>query len=105
MCACLLHTSPCFLPVDIRFVQLHAPRLCNLIYPIRFFNWAPCLVQSVLRFGRCKASFVAASQTDLLWIDQVDLIAVIDDHDEIRSCLEKTANIEQQVRQGLFHCR
>lgn len=67
--------------------------------PVSSINCAPWVVQSVPRLGRSKATFVAASQTDLLWIDQVDLIAAIDDHDEIRACLEKTANTERQVRQ------
>ncbi|CAM9289976.1 unnamed protein product, partial [Laminaria digitata] len=64
--------------------------------------WGPGSIwglNNVLLGGFSEATFVAASQTDLLWIDQVDLIAVIDDHDEIRACLEKTGNTERQALQ------
>lgn len=45
-----------------------------------------------------KATFVAASPSDLLWLDQSDLVAAIDEHPEIKACLEKTATIAETVR-------
>lgn len=44
---------------------------------------------------------MAASQSDLLWLDQADLIAAIEDHPEIRPCLETIAEKNKNVR-GLF---
>lgn len=45
-----------------------------------------------------KATFVAASQSDLLWLDQLDLISAMEEHAEIRPCLEKTAASGRDVR-------
>lgn len=47
-----------------------------------------------------KATFVAASPSDLLWLDQSDLVAAIDEHPEIRARLEKTATATQNVSFG-----
>lgn len=44
-----------------------------------------------------QATFVTASPSDLLWLDQSDLIAVIDEHPDIKGCLEKTASTDQHV--------
>lgn len=44
-----------------------------------------------------QATFVAASPSDLMWLDQSDLIAAIDENPDIRACLEKTAVIAQNV--------
>lgn len=46
-----------------------------------------------------QATFVAASPSDLLWLDQSDLIAAMDEHSEMRACLEKTATADRNVRQ------
>lgn len=49
----------------------------------------------------CQATFVAASQSDLLWLDQAGLIAAMEDYPEIRPCLETIAERDKNVR-GLF---
>lgn len=44
-----------------------------------------------------QATFVAASPSDLLWLDQSDLIAAMDEYPEMRECLEKTATTDRSV--------
>lgn len=44
-----------------------------------------------------KATFVAASQSDLLWLDQLDLISAMEEYADIRPCLEKTASSGRDV--------
>lgn len=45
-----------------------------------------------------QATFVAAGQSDLLWLDQFDLMAAVEEYPDIRKCMEKTAVIHQQAR-------
>lgn len=40
---------------------------------------------------------MAATATDLLWLDQADLIAVMAEYPATRESLEKTATIQQSV--------
>ncbi|CAM9133109.1 unnamed protein product [Scytosiphon promiscuus] len=56
--------------------------------------WGPSSMwglSNIMLGGNSEATFVAASPSDLLWLDQSDLVAAIDEHPEIRACLEKTA--------------
>lgn len=49
------------------------------------------------RVRHAQATFVAALPSDLMWLDQSDLLAAIEENPEIRACLEKTAIIGQDV--------
>lgn len=56
---------------------------------------------SVCVMGRdclCQATFVAGGQSDLLWLDQFDLMTAMEEYPDIRQCMEKTAVTHQEVR-------
>lgn len=53
--------------------------------------------QVVTRFYS-QATFVAASPTDLLWLDQIDLLSVLEEFPETREWVSKTATTAQNVR-------
>ncbi|CAM9253169.1 unnamed protein product [Ectocarpus sp. 4 AP-2014] len=54
-------------------------------------------LSNIMLGGGSEATFVAASPSDLLWLDQSDLIAAIDEHPDIKGCLEKTASTDQHA--------
>ncbi|CAN0559215.1 unnamed protein product, partial [Ectocarpus sp. 12 AP-2014] len=54
-------------------------------------------LSNIMLGGGSEATFVAASPSDLLWLDQSDLVAAIDEHPDIKGCLEKTASTDHHA--------
>eukprot|EP00752_Nemacystus_decipiens_P013801 g12253.t1 len=75
--------------------DLDGPPLRNASY---LGVWGPGSLwglSNIMLGGCSEATFVAASPSDLLWLDQADLIAAMGEHSEMRACLEKTAGTDR----------